>query len=298
MILFFLRMNALFIIFAYILKLKTNNMTTKTFIVPYDFTSVSDVALDHAIATAKPLDAQIYLLHVVAKKKGIIEAEAKLKDVILKHTTSVKIIPSVRVGSIFSDIGDFAAEHHAELIFMGTHGTHGWQHLTGMNALKVITDSSVPFIVLQETAPKETGYDDIVLPLDLAKETKQKLAIVANIAKYFDSNIHIVIPREKDEFLAHKVKDNVRFTKKYLNERGIESTVTDVPANGFDNEVIKHAVSIDADLIAIMNLNKTHVLGLLTSNHEEQIITNDARIPVMVMNPIEGITTLAVDFNG
>ncbi len=273
-------------------------MTTKTFIVPHDFTTVSDVALDHALATAKPLGAQIYLLHVVAKSKDISSAEQKLNEVISRYNSTVKIIPSIRVGSIFNDIGDFAAEHHAELIFMGTHGTQGWQHLTGMNALKVITDSSVPFIVLQETAPKETGYDDIVLPLDLAKETKQKLAIVANIAKYFNSNVHIVIPREKDEFLAHKVKDNVRFAKKYLNERGIESTVTDVPHSGFDNEVIKHAVSIDADLIAIMNLNKTHVLGLLTSNHEKEIITNDARIPVMVMNPIEGITTLSVDFNG
>ncbi len=273
-------------------------MATKTFIVPHDFTDVSDVALEHAIATAKPLNAEIYLLHVVAKNKDISDAENKLNEVVSRYDSSVKIIPSVRVGSIFNDIGDFAAEHHAELIFMGTHGAQGWQHITGMNALKVITDSSVPFIVVQASTPKETGYDDIVLPLDLAKETKQKLAIVANIARYFNSNIHIVIPREKDEFLAHKVKGNVQFAKKYLDERGIESTVVDVSASGFDNEVIKHAVSIDADLIAIMNLNKTHVLGMLTSNHEKEILTNDARIPVMVMNPIEGITTLAVDFNG
>ena len=86
----------------------------------------------------------------------------------------VTILPAVRVGNIFEDIGDFAAEHHAQLIFMGTHGAHGWQHVTGSHALKVVTHSSVPFVIVQEKEVKDTGYDDIVVPLDFNKETKQK----------------------------------------------------------------------------------------------------------------------------
>ncbi len=273
-------------------------MKTKNFIVPHDFTPVANIALEHAVATAKPLDAEIYLLHVVARNKDINTAEEKLNEVVSKFDSSVKIIPSVRVGNIFEDIGDFAAEHHAELIFMGTHGTHGWQHLTGMNALKVITHSSVPFVIVQEKTPKETGYDDIVVPLDLNKETKQKLAIVANIAKYFNSNVHVITPEETDEFLRHQVKANIQFAQKYFSERNISVTASIVPSSGFDKEVVKHAVNIDADLIAIMNLNKNRVLGVLTANHEEYIITNDAQIPALIMNPIEGVNTLAVDFNG
>jgi len=273
-------------------------MKTKNFIVPHDFTPVASIAMEHAIATAKPLGAEIYLLHVVAKNKDIPEAEKKLNDVLSGYDTSVKIIPSVRVGNIFEDIGDFAAEHHAELIFMGTHGTHGWQHLTGMNALKVITHSSVPFVIVQDKTPKDTGYDDIVVPLDLNKETKQKLAIVANIAKYFNSNVHVITPEESDEFLRHQVKANIQFAKKYFSERNISVTTAIVPSGGFDKEVVKHAVNIDADLIAIMNLNKNRVLGVLSANHEEYIITNDAQIPALIMNPIEGVNTLSVDFNG
>lgn len=273
-------------------------MKTKNFIVPHDFTPVANIALDHAVATAKPLNAEIYLLHVVTKNKDINDAEKKLESIISNYDTSVKIIPSVRVGNIFEDIGDFAAEHHAELIFMGTHGAHGWQHVTGMNALKVITHSSVPFVVVQEKTPKETGYDDIVVPLDLNKETKQKLAIVANIAKYFNSNVHVITPEESDEFLRHQVKANIQFAQKYFSERNISVTTAIVPSSGFDKEVVKHAVNIDADLIAIMNLNKNNVLGLLTATHEEYIITNDAKIPALIMNPIEGVNTLSVDFNG
>jgi nucleotide-binding universal stress UspA family protein len=274
-------------------------MRTKNFIVPHDFTDVANIALDHAIATAKPIGAEIYLLHVVAKGKDINEAESKLNDVLASYADcGVKIIPSVRLGNIFEDIGDFASEHHAELIFMGTHGTHGWQHLTGMNALKVITHSSVPFVIVQEKTAKETGYDDIVVPLDLNKETKQKLAIVANLAKYFNSRVHVITPEETDEFLRHQVKANIVFAKKYFEEREIEVTTTLVPSSGFDKEVIKHAVNVGADLIAIMNLNKNSVLGVLASNHEEYIITNDAQIPTLIMNPIEGSLSFAADFNG
>lgn len=272
-------------------------MSKKTFIVPHDFTNVANIALEHAIATAKPFDAEIFVLHVVGKEKELTQAESKLNEILGSHDQSVKLTPVVRLGSIFEDIGDFAAEKHAELIFMGTHGTQGWQHLTGMNALKVITHSSVPFIIVQDKTAKDTGYEDIVVPLDLNKETKQKLAIVASIAKYFNSRVHVITPEETDEFLRHQVKANIIFAKKYFEEREIEVTTKLVPASGFDKEVVKHAVNIDADLIAIMNLNKNSVFGVLASNHEEYIITNEAQIPTLIMNPIEGSFSFAADFN-
>jgi nucleotide-binding universal stress UspA family protein len=263
-------------------------MEKKTIIVPHDFTPVAENALAHAINTAKTTEAEIYILHVVSKEKAIPEAEQKLKDIIASHGNEVKMIPVVRVGNIFDDIGDFAAEVHAELIFMGTHGQHGWQHITGSHALKVITHSTVPFIVVQEKEIKETGYDDIVVPLDLNKETKQKLAYVANIATYFKSRVHLITPDETDEFLRHQVKANIQFAVKFFHERGVEVTTKVAPNSGFDKEVVKHAVTLDADLIAIMNLNRNNMLGVITASHEQYIITNDAQIPTLIVNPVEG----------
>ena len=43
-------------------------MSEKSFIVPHDFTPVADIALEHAIATAKPLNAEVQLVHVVSKE--------------------------------------------------------------------------------------------------------------------------------------------------------------------------------------------------------------------------------------
>lgn len=262
-------------------------MQTKTFIVPHDFTAVADIALQHAIATAKPLSAQIQVLHVVSKDTQIPEALAQLENTIGQfEQEGVTLKPNVRIGSIFEDIGAFAAEHQAELIFMGTHGAHGWQHITGSHALKVVTSSQVPFIIVQEKAVKASGYDSIVVPMDLHKETKQKLSIVANLAQYFKSKVHVVTPDESDEFLRHQVRSNITFSEGFFKDRGIEMTSALVPSAGFDKEVVKYAVSVDADLIAIMNLQRNNLFTALTPNHEQYVITNDALIPTLIVNPI------------
>ncbi|MFA5574754.1 MAG: universal stress protein [Brumimicrobium sp.] len=264
-------------------------MSDKSFIVPHDFSEVADNALMHAITTAKVVKANIFLLHVVSKPKEIVSAEEKLKQIISKHEShNVEIIPKVRMGTIFEDIGNFASEHHAELIFMGTHGASGWQHIAGSYALKVITNSTVPFVIVQkESKIGETGYDDIVVPLDLHRETKQKLAIVASMAKYFKSRVHVVTPNETDEFLKNKVNQNVIFAERFFKEREIEMTVTVAPSSGFDKEVVKVGIEKDADLIVIMNQNKDKLLPVFSSNYEQYMITNDAKIPVLVVNPIE-----------
>jgi nucleotide-binding universal stress UspA family protein len=273
-------------------------MQRKSFIVPHDFTSVANCALNHAIKTAKIVDADIYLLHVVSKEKSIREADQKLKDIANEFKNEgVNIIPSVRLGNIFEDIGDFAAEHHAQLIFMGTHGAHGWQHVSGSHALKVVTNSSVPFVIVQEKDVKESGYDDIIVPLDFNKETKQKLVLVANMANYFSSRVHVIIPDETDEFLKKKVNSNIQFARKFFSERNIELTINLAPSSGFDKEVVKFAIKKDADLIAIMNLQKNNLFGVLGSNYEQYMITNDAQIPVLVVNPIESAYGSSVLFS-
>ena len=80
-------------------------MSSKKFIVPHDFTEVADIALQHAIATAKIAGASIQLLHVVANDPEIKQASNKLNEVITKFSESdIELIPNVRIGNIFDDI--------------------------------------------------------------------------------------------------------------------------------------------------------------------------------------------------
>jgi nucleotide-binding universal stress UspA family protein len=259
-------------------------------LVPTDFTKVADCALNHAIVLAKKLNAEINLLHIVSKQNAIEPTKEKLnkiaENVKAKHGVEVNTI--ARVGNIFDDIGDVAAEIGAKLIIMGTHGVKGIQHLTGSNAIKVITNSNVPFIVVQEKSITD-GYQKIVLPMDMTKETKQKLASTAYLAKYFGSKVYVFAPKEDDEFLSNAVNRNVAFAKKYLEEQNIpyEIVISEEKGN-FSKLTIRFAASINADLIAIVN--DPEVAGLpefLGASDEQHILTNDPQIPVLCVNPIE-----------
>lgn len=260
----------------------------KKFLVPHDFSSVADTALEHAAKVAKTTGGEVHLLHVVSKPNQVEEARENLNKVIEKASEkySINFTPHIRIGNIFDDIGDTAKEIKASLIFMGTHGARGWQKIMGSDALKVITHSEVPFIVVQEKGIKDTGYDDIVVPLDLDKETKQKLSIVADMAKYFHSKVHIIAPKEEDEYLLHQLNSNIIFAKKFLHDRGIEFT-THIAEDDFEKAIVRLATSIDADLIAIMNMQANKVAGNFFSNSSEQhLITNEAQIPICVVNPM------------
>lgn len=258
-------------------------------LVPTDFTKVSDVAINHAMNLAGHTGAEVYLLHVVAKQSDVEDARAKLDLEIAraKKLGSAPVFKTVRVGSIFDDIGDAAAEINASLILMGTHGMRGMQFLTGSRALRVIISSQVPFIVVQERAIKEGGYDSIVVPLDLHQETRQKLAVVADMARTFNSKVHLLVPKEGDEFLHKQLLNNIKFASQYLEERGIEhnATIAEEDSNDFVKAVVKHAVKVDADLITIMNLAQGNIFGVLGVPYEQEIITNEAQIPVMCLNP-------------
>lgn len=263
-------------------------MKHKAFIVPHDFTPVATIALQHAIETSKRENTTIHVLHVVEEEEEIQSATEKIDAIVKAHEVSgIAITTNVRIGNIFTTIAEFSSEHKAEMIFMGTHGAHGWQHVVGSNALRVVTSSPTPFIIVQEKTPKSGGYKNIVVPLDLHKETKQKLAIVAKLARYFDSKVHIVTPEETDSYLKYQVETNIMFAESYFQELGILMNSAVLPGKEFDTEVVRYGVSIDADLIAIMNLNRQGILGVFTTSYEQAIITNDALIPTLILNPVE-----------
>ncbi len=265
-------------------------MSSQPILVPTDFTEVAHTAINHAVELAKTTKTSVVILHVVKEQDEAISITEKLEEEVKlanKIEKDVQVTSLIKVGNIFDDIGDAANEVKASLIVMGTHGASGWQKLTGSNALKVITNSTVPFIVVQKEVMRASGYDCIITPLDLHNETKQKLEIVANMAKYFDSEVHIVTPKETDKFLMHKLNGNIAWAKKYLTQKGIKNTAHIVKRKGdFVDQMLEIAKEVDADLISIMNLQKNSLIGML-SNYEQEIITNKEQIPVLCVNPVD-----------
>lgn len=262
-------------------------------LVPHDFSSVANCAINHAAKIANSFGGEVHLLHVVSKTKEIDAAREKLnviaRDAEEANGVNFKVI--VRIGNIFEDIGDVASEIGAGFIVMGTHGAKGMQKIMGSYALKVISHSKVPFVVVQNQDPKQTEtYDDIVVPVDYSEVTKQKLTVAANIAKHFDSKIHLFYDLESDDFLKKKLDRELSFAKNYFLERKISYTLNQAEVKGqFKKQLVIFAAKIDADLIAIVNTQEGALLPDFFGSEEQVVIANEAEIPVIITNPTQQV---------
>jgi nucleotide-binding universal stress UspA family protein len=265
---------------------------SKKILVPIDFTKVSDIAIEHSLLMGKTILADIHLIHIVENKKQVSEARMKLdamKDRV-RVENGVEIHTHVRIGNIFEDIDKAATEMDAALIIMGSHGARGMQFLTGSRALKIVTESSIPFIVVQERTIRPHGYHRLVVPLDLHKETKQKLSAVRDVAKYFNSKVYLISPNETDEFLKNQLDRNMNYAVDYLTSLNIpvEVEITETKSEGsFVKSLLKYSAAVEADLICIMNFYESSILNVFNSSYEQQVITNDAQIPVLCVNPVD-----------
>lgn len=260
-----------------------------TLLVPTDFTEAADCALDHANKIAELFQGEVQLLHVVAKDKEIPKIEEKLDKIISERgIAGVKYNKIVRKGNIFDDIGDVAKDIGANIILMGTHGVKGIQKLVGSYALKVILHSEVPFIITQKKGPVHDGYKNVVVPINYEQETKQKLVLIAAIAKHFDATLHVYVPNESDAFLKARLKNQLGFTRKFLDEKKVKYDVKIAEQKGdFNMQVASYAKKIGSDLIAVINTADKGVLPdfMGGSSGEQDLITNSEQIPVIIMNP-------------
>jgi len=258
-----------------------------TILVPTDFTTVADSAINHAASLIKKFKGKITLLHIVSNKKELINMEEKLAASVKSIETEygIKADFIAREGSIFEDIGGVAKEVDATLIVMGTHGVKGFQHVTGMNALKVIVNSETPFIVVQERKMRN-GYNTIVVPMDISKETKQKLGMTVSIAKYFNAKAHIFTPLYTDEFQVKTMNRNMFVAVKEFHKNNLQYEIKVAEKSGnIINQLLEYTASVDADLIAITNSQEAGVHELISGLDERKILTNTSQIPVLCINP-------------
>jgi nucleotide-binding universal stress UspA family protein len=265
-------------------------------IVPWDFSPVTENALKYALKiSAFSNQTAIELIHVVESggifSKGKLnekDASEKLKaDMVkIKETYGIEIKPVVQTGSIFHTISEYAFDIEADLVIMGTHGIKGVQKLTGSWALKVIAGSNVPFLVVQDEPKSERIFENVIFPLDFRINEKERLRWAIKTATEFNSRIHMILPHAGDSGILKKVNYNLAFAKKHLDTHEIKYEVHSAGKGGsFSEEIIKLAVDIEADLILIMTTPNLDFTDYMFGAQEQYVIANNAKIPVMCINP-------------
>ena len=259
------------------------NKVRRTILVPFDFTPLSDCALQHGIQFAKMLKTDVTLLHIIPNLESEVFITEKLNTLANETYQTFKIKPKilVRPGKVSKAIKNIAHNIDAVLVIMKTDGPKGMQKYFGSRAIKVMMGSDVPFIVVQ-SPPIRYSIKKVVVPIDFRGENKEKLSWINFLTKFYHPQIHLFRPNMSD----YRVRNNLKFATKYLESHNIDFEL--VHARGkkdFTDESIEFSKFIRADLIVIMLSRFITWDKTLFGLKEQKYISNNHKIPVMVLNP-------------
>jgi nucleotide-binding universal stress UspA family protein len=265
------------------------NLNNKPIVVPWDYSPKAEFALLHAVDFALSLKKDIILVHItkdeIDNALNVERLNIIAEDVMQKY--GIRPLVMVKTGNIFSEIKQVIAECDAELAVMGTHGMKGLQKFTGSWALKVITGSKAPFLVVQDK-PTSADIHKIVLPLDFKVEERQKLVWASFMAKIFRCKFYLCYIENLDAQIRKRTQSNINAAIKYLESNQINYELQRLDGkDGLASEAVDFAVSIGSGLIIIMTTKNIRFQDYVLGAAEQQIIANEAKIPVMCVNPIE-----------
>lgn len=260
------------------------NIRIDKYLVPYDFTPATKDAYQYALTLAKSGGGEVMLTHIVDEETNIPSAERDLKKFVDAQTEDAKRITSFRVmeGNIYEDINQIAETAEASAIVMGTHGKSGIQNIFGSNALKVVADSHIPFIILQE-GTKKSEIDTIVMPFSFERKSLQITQFASSMAKTFDATIHLVGYRDPDDSLFQEMKVNQAIVQKHLVQNNIKYEIVTLPGEkSYERELKDYARAHGADLYAAAYFDDN--FENLFHSFVDELINNEDKIPLITVN--------------
>ncbi|PKP36066.1 MAG: hypothetical protein CVT98_09335 [Bacteroidetes bacterium HGW-Bacteroidetes-15] len=267
----------------------------KVVLVPWDFTSGSEIALKHAVQLAEAAGNEIMLLHLVPNywwsflfgkkplsQDAIEEIKRKLEgtaDIISKEY-KINPIPMVLEGEPITVIKELITTANVNLIVAHKNYIYEKKKIDTSTFIRKLSvkNLSVPFIIA-DAPPIHSHYIEIVVPLDPDKKYKETLHWIIYLSKYYKCNINLIKPYISDDGKKKNMASNIYFTKKMLDGNKIVYGIkTAKRQNAFRDEVFKFASNIDADLILIMADKYNNYVV-------DQKGKETSRIPIMCITP-------------
>jgi len=272
----------------------------KKILVPIDFSGDSINALEHAIVIANNIKANIRMIHV--KKSKNFEVPFYFKDfdysqgdslqdyfeILIKkykdkinHSFDYKI----REGLVYKEICNQAKYDDDYMIVMGTHGISGFEELlAGSNAFRVVAKATCPVITVRHGFLR-TGITKIVLPIDLSKESRQKVPFVTELASFFNAEIHTVSVRETNaKDIIAKLEKYTSQVCEYISKKNVKCHTETLSGNNLTDITIDYAKKIGSELIAIMTEQSENPANLVMGAYSQQMV-NHSPVPVLCIHP-------------
>ena len=279
------------------------SIVSRKILVPIGFSEQSMIALEQAFNLAKIKKSEIVLLSVI-EDQNMIESlflddkthelqqkvNEKLSEIGKEYSEQygVPVETMVARGKVYEKIIDISEMVNANLIVMGTNGTPKGvvKRFIGSNAQRVVRLAYCPVITIKGKEHKN-GCKNIFLPLDLEKETKEKVTLAIEYARYWNATIRIVsvLLSDKKEIKLHLLR-NLKQVEDFISNAELKCT-TELLKNkkgiGLAESILDYEKNFEFDLILIMTRQEGVFSGRIGSIARSIIYHSE--VPVMSIKP-------------
>lgn len=278
-------------------------LNTSRILVPFDFSLTSKKALKHAARLAQLCKGEVQLLYV-RKPKSVVSLglstaelrqmvsesgnykrmmESTAKEIREEYNIPVKVL--VDMGRRISGIIRTCEKNQIGLIVMGTEGSESVSNLfSGSNSHKVVSRSEIPVITVRSDSQRD-GYANILVPVDLSEHTRQKMIVAIQLAKAFNSKIHLVgLLTETDKSDENKLGAILRQIENRLKEEEIVYTSELIKTDSAASRTLSLARRRKADIIVTMT-DQGPSPSLLSPRSYDHELVEESTIPVLSVPP-------------
>jgi len=267
-------------------------------LVPIDFSEQSLIALGQSVNFARITRASLTLIYVIeeqfhlpfvkAKEDKVLEKNIRKElekissETHLKHAVKTDFI--IAHGKVYEEIQKAARKFKSSLIIMGTNGSIGIKRFIGSNALRVIREAPCAVITIKGKKHRP-GCKNILLPLDVSKETKEKISKAIELAGLYGSHIHLMsVLTTDDEFIVNKLKRQMSSVENFIKEQNVSCSHEFVKGDDVAEEISKYAKKIKADLVILMTQKEMGWTDMFLSDDAQKVL-NDTEVPVLSIRP-------------
>ena len=280
------------------------SIKTSKILIPIDFSNQSMYALTQACNIAQTKNSKVYILSVIEEQNKISslflddqtdilqnKVKSKLNQICEEIQSKYKIDIEVMVskGKVYNQIIDVSKMISTDLIVMGTTGSpkEGFKRFIGSNAERVVRLAQCPVITIKGQNLRN-GCQNIILPLDLEKETREKITYAIEYARYWDATIRLVsVLLDDNQHNKNVLIKNINQAERFIKDAGVSCSAELVSGDKkvtLGDFVFNYAKENDGDLIMIMTKKEELSLSQNISVTARYII-NNSEIPVMSIRP-------------
>ena len=288
----------------------------KKILVPVDFSTLANNAIETAIAMSKRQLATITLMHVIENTYVLFPPEAngaagallpqlvkdanenlshRAKELRVKHDIVVNHI--VQAGNPADEICRWALHKKMDLIVMGTHGASGLREFfMGSNAYRVVKNAPCPVLTLPGNN-QWLNFKKILFPVRMVSHALDKYEVVRPIIRKNDSSLLVAGVVKKSEPASHiEMKELVDRVRRQIAEDDViccsELHYCENPAK----QVLDIAERDKSDLIVITATLDRTVKDFFLGPYTQDIV-NHAQFPVLSIKPeyeVKGSSALKI----